>query len=349
MSHSQHKPIAIVGAGLMGRLLAWRLLRQGYKVTLFDKDLSGRQSAGFIAAAMISPISEAMAADIGLYHEGKKNLSIWQQWLTELNQVAKQSIDFQFDGSLVVSHPQDKALFDRFTLKLNQLAIDTVDFAHCRPETREPELAHFAEAIELLPEGYIDNVALFSALKTVIDTLGGQWVEQCIDNTKEALPSDCSMVIDCRGMGAKKALPALRGVRGEILRVHAPEVTLHRPIRFLHPRYQLYIVPRPKSEYVIGATQLESEDTRQMTVRSALELLSALYSLHTGFAEAEIISFSAGLRPAFLDNLPKIQETSQGLSLNGFFRHGYLLSPMFIEQTIQRISATLLKTELTAC
>jgi glycine oxidase len=139
-------------------------------------------------------------------------------------------------------------------------------------------------------------------------------------------------------LGAKPENPQLRGVRGEIIRVRAPEVSIQRPVRFLHPRYQLYIVPRPNNEYVIGATQVESEDNRQVTVRSALELLSALYSLHTGFSEAEILSLSARCRPAFLDNLPKIQRTNFGLSLNGFFRHGYLLSPTLVEEAVTIIN-----------
>lgn len=96
----------------------------------------------------------------------------------------------------------------------------------------------------------------------------------------------------------------------------------------MHPRYRLYLVPRGHNHlYVVGATQIESNDRGPVTVRSSLELLSAAYSLHSGFAEARIVELRTNCRPALRDNLPKI-ECEQGLiRVNGLFRHGFLLSP----------------------
>ena len=68
-----------------------------------------------------------------------------------------------------------------------------------------------------------------------------------------------------------------------MIRLHAPEVSLRRPVRLMHPRYPLYIAPKPDHVFVIGATEIESEDTSPASVRSTLELLSAAYSLHSGF------------------------------------------------------------------
>ena len=121
------------------------------------------------------------------------------------------------------------------------------------------------------------------------------------------------------------------------MRVYAPEVTLTRAIRLMHPRYPLYIAPRPNHHYVIGATTLESDDDAPVTVRSALELLSALYSLHTGFSEARIESLQAGLRPAFNDNLPRIVREQQLIRINGLFRHGYLFAPALVDEVIQSL------------
>ena len=74
----------------------------------------------------------------------------------------------------------------------------------------------------------------------------------------------------------------------------------------MHPRYQIYIAPKGKGHFVVGATEIESDDTAPMTVRSAMELLSAAYSVHPGFAEANIRQHLSQLRPAFSDNQPKI-------------------------------------------
>ena len=86
--------------------------------------------------------------------------------------------------------------------------------------------------------------------------------------------------------------------------VETTEIALSRPVRLLHPRWPLYIVPRDDNRFMIGATTIESED-RGVSVRSALELLSAAYAVHPAFGEARIVEIGAGLRPAFPDNLPR--------------------------------------------
>ncbi len=128
-------------------------------------------------------------------------------------------------------------------------------------------------------------------------------------------------------MGAKQQLSGLRAVRGEVIRVRAPEVQLNHMVRLMHPRYRLYLVPKPDQEYVLGATQIESEDYSPISVRSALELLSALYAIHPGFGEARILESLSNCRPALPDNQPVIR-TQDGLTeINGLFRHGFLLAP----------------------
>jgi len=100
----------------------------------------------------------------------------------------------------------------------------------------------------------------------------------------------------------------------------------------MHPRYRLYIVPRRDDLYLIGATQIESEDSSEITVRSTLELLSAAYSVHPGFAEARIVKSDVNLRPALADNQPKIIHQPGLLQVNGLFRHGYLMSPAIAKE-----------------
>jgi len=127
----------------------------------------------------------------------------------------------------------------------------------------------------------------------------------------------------------------VRGVRGEVVRVHSPELALSRPIRLLHPRYPIYIAPKPDGVYVIGATQIESEDTSPTSVRSALELLSALYSVHPAFGEARILEMVTQCRPALPDNLPEIRwDGGRLIRINGLYRHGYLMAPAVMDAAL---------------
>lgn len=335
--------IAILGAGLSGRLLAWQLLEHGHAVSLYDRDNGdGVQSAGIIAAAMLAPYSEILDAEPVVYQQGLEGFALWQLWAEQLLAATQIDIGLQLNGSVVVAHRNDIGDYQRFINRLsahpsvNQAKVERVDRE--RLLELEPELAQrFDNACFLKEEGCLDNAALFTALAERIKQLGGEWHSQCeIDLARfhDEHSAGNDWIIDCRGFGAQSSTPDLRGVRGEVLRVKAPEVNLTRPVRLMHPRYKLYIAPKPGQEYVIGATQIESSSEHAVSVRSSMELLSALYSVHPGFGEAEILSMTARCRPAFSNNLPRIERDGQCLSVNGLYRHGYLLSPSVITQAL---------------
>jgi glycine oxidase len=142
-------------------------------------------------------------------------------------------------------------------------------------------------------------------------------------------------VVDCTGLGGRR--PGLRGVRGEMMILSAPDVSLSRSVRLLHPRIPLYIVPRENHRFMIGATMVETTDDRPMTARSAMELLNAAYSLHPGFAEASIAEMGVGIRPSYADNMPRVECDGRKLSVNGLYRHGFLLAPAMAEQVADLI------------
>ena len=70
---------------------------------------------------------------------------------------------------------------------------------------------------------------------------------------------------------------------------------------------------------------------------ASLELLSAAYALHPGFAEARIIETNTHCRPAMPDNLPYIDFQDKLTIFNGMFRHGFLIAPALVEAIIQQI------------
>ena len=128
-----------------------------------------------------------------------------------------------------------------------------------------------------------------------IEAAGGTIKFDCDAVEREDLDG---IVIDCRGLSARDEQPELRGVKGEMIIVETSEVELSRPVRLIHPRWPLYVIPRGDNKFMLGATSIEAEDTG-VSVRSALELLGAAYAVHPAFAEARIVEFGSGLRPAF--------------------------------------------------
>jgi len=164
-----------------------------------------------------------------------------------------------------------------------------------------------------------------------------------------AEPDDLDgIVIDCRGLSARDIQPQLRGVKGEMIIVETSEVELARPVRLIHPRWPLYVIPRGDGRFMLGATSIEAEDTA-VSVRSALELLGAAYAVHPAFAEARIVEFGAGLRPAFPDNLPRIAVDNDKIAVNGLYRHGFLLAPALAELTLGYVARGVIDNEVMQC
>lgn len=349
----------IAGFGLLGRLLAWQLLRRGHRVSIFESDdlslASTPKAAAFTAAGMVSPLSELADSEPLIYRMGLHALALWPQWLEGLSH-SEVSDFFQYQGSLAIAHPQDQTELEHFQKELDRhlgaMAISHSNEQHYRP-LNSAELAkteanlsrQFNRALFLPDEGHIHNRQLMTKLLSEVTALGGQIIDKtAVHIDHETITEQASgtqhcfdQLIDCRGIGAKSDLhQPLRGVRGEVLYVETTEVSLQRPIRLMHPRYQLYIVPKPNNQFVIGATSIESEDTSPISLQSNLELASALYSIHPAFAEARIVDTPVNLRPAFMDNRPYLEESNGLIRANGLYRHGYLLAPILAEAILSR-------------
>ncbi|NTS77135.1 FAD-dependent oxidoreductase [Catenovulum sp. SM1970] len=359
--------VAILGAGLVGRLLSLTLDKinasdaDALQITLIEQGkLAQPQGPGLIAAAMVSPTAESVVASEHIVAMGSASLNLWPK-LLDYN---KLDVVFQQAGSLVLAHQQDIAHLSSFVQRIKTSKPDAIErIDRTKMQALEPELSRrFSSGYFIPDEAQVDNQGLYreteraieqSQIKLLTQSLVTSTVYQheqgkvevsCPDGeslTDHHLEFD--WVIDCRGLGAKQDLvaksDALRGVRGEVIRVRAPEVDITRPIRLMHPRYPIYCVPKPDNEFVIGATEIESQDDKPITVRSALELLSAAYSLHTGFAEAEVLSMNAGLRPTRQDNEPKVSVKDALIQINGLYRHGYLLTPYLVNQALNLLEA----------
>jgi glycine oxidase len=119
-------------------------------------------------------------------------------------------------------------------------------------------------------------------------------------------------------------------------------------VRLIHPRWPLYVIPREGNLFMLGATSIEAEDTG-VSVRSALELLGAAYAVHPAFAEARVVEFGSGLRPAFPDNLPRIKIDERRIAVNGLYRHGFLVAPALAELTLNYVERGQIDNEVMRC
>jgi len=325
-------PVSIIGAGIAGAWHALLLAKAGRAVTVHERsDASMKASTSHWAGGMLSPWCEAEASEPVISRLGIRSLDLWRQHFPQT----------PFNGSLVVAHARDRADFERFAkLTTNHRRLDARGLSELEPSLE----GRFREGLFYPGEGHVEPRRVLPQLHAAIARAGGK-IE--FNSTAEAGDLD-GLVIDCRGIAARDTEPDIRPVKGEMIIIESPEVELSRPVRLIHPRFPIYIIPRGDGRFMLGATSIESEDTG-VSVRSALELLGAAYVVHPAFGEARILEFGSGQRPAFPDNLPRIAIEQERIAVNGLYRHGFLLAPALAELTLGFIERGVIDNEVMQC
>jgi glycine oxidase len=316
--------IDVVGAGIFGVWQALTLARAGHRVRLIEAAEAPFSSAqSRFAGARLAPWCEAEAAEPIVRAAGIEGLGIWRSVYPDVMNA----------GTLVLAQPRDMGELRRFA----RMAPGHQQIGGGRIAELEPDLgARFSTGLFYPEEAHM---ATPRALAFLLDAVRKAGAEVLLGQHWQGRTA-ADLVVDCRGLGARAELPGLRGVRGERLLVRARDVALRRPVRLLHPRYPLYVVPWGEGLHLVGATVIESEDDSAMTMRSALELLGMAYALSPAFGEAEIVELSAGVRPAFPDNVPRAIVRSRMIHVNGAHRHGFLLAPVMARVVADHLAGT---------
>jgi glycine oxidase len=319
-SSPESSSVAVIGAGIAGSWQALLFARAGYAVTLMDRDDDTMtQATSHWAGGMLAPWCEQEISEPIITHLGKRSLALWRD----------QFPDTSFNGTIVVAHQRDRPDLERFArMTAEHVRLDADSMTALEPQLDR----RFSDGLFFPDEAHVEPRSVLPSLHASLLDAGGaiRFQTEC---DPDVLNRHFDHVIDCRGLGARDRFPDLRGVKGEMIVIETPDVALSRPIRLLHPRWPIYIIPRDGQQFMIGATSIESEDYG-VSVRSVLELLTAAYSVDPAFAEARVIEIGSGLRPAFPDNLPRIVIDKNVISVNGLYRHGFLLSPMLAQLTL---------------
>lgn len=303
--------VTIIGAGVAGLTCALEFAERGVSVEVLERSNSiGQQSCSWYAGGMLAPWCEREHSTDLISTLGERSLHWWRDKFPGTVQ----------RGTLVVAQGRD-------TAELTRLSRRTVGFEWLDRNgigALESQLAgRFNTALLFKNEAHLDPREALQSLAQRLTELGGT----IRFGISDAASIGSDIRIDCTGLAARDALSDLRGVKGEMLILRSREITLSRPVRMLHPRTPVYIVPRRDGASMVGATMIESDDAKRIAARSMLQLLNAAYALHPAFGEAEVVEIGTQVRPAFPDNLPRIRRHGRTLYINGLYRHGFLLAP----------------------
>ena len=345
--------IVVVGGGVIGLVVAWRIAQLGMSVIVIERDPAPR-GASWVAAGMLAPVSESNFGEEHLLRLTLESARRYPLFLEELAQSSNVDIDVSVAGSLHVALSRDhnealRRLLDFFLEAA--LEVEWLDAEACRK--LEPMLDPSVQSGMLAPsESAVDPRQLLEALTVAFIKAGGTIhsgdavtrvdTGKVTLQTGEAILAD--LVILCAGAASatidgvpEEVRRALRPVKGQILRLRDRRGP--PPISRTVVTEDVYLVPRKHGELVVGATVEEHGDTL-VTAGGVFELLRAAQEVLPGTREMELAETSAASRPGTPDNAPLIGPTSiEGvIAAVGHYRNGILLAPVTGDYVAQLIA-----------
>ncbi|MFI6531181.1 glycine oxidase ThiO [Nonomuraea sp. NPDC050547] len=165
----------IVGGGVVGLSVAWRLARSGRPVTVVDP--APASGATHAAAGMLAPVSEVTFTEEPLLRLGAASLARWPGFAAELTAdagLAAGALDYRADGTLDVAFgADDLAVLEEtagFMEKLG-LRVERLSGRECR--RLEPMLAPSVRGGLLAPDdAWVDPRRVAGALLAALERLG---------------------------------------------------------------------------------------------------------------------------------------------------------------------------------
>lgn len=344
--------VAVIGGGIIGLAVAWRVAQRGAAVTVIEPDPA--RGASQVAAGMLAPVSEAHWGEEGHFAFNQASAVRWPAFAAELEVASGLPVGFSASGTLVVGLDGDDAAMVGDLAELHgrlDLAATRLRGRECRRE--EPLLAPLVRGGILVPGDHrVDPRAVTVALDVAAARAGVAVVaDEAVEVTTAAgratgvqLASGAhlaaSTVVVAAGAWTSLlgglppgTLPPVRPVKGQLL-VLAPrsaDLRLRRTVRGWVHGSTTYLVPRNDGRIIVGATQEDQGFDTAVTGGALHDLLRDAIDLVPALWEHELVEAIAGLRPATPDNAPAIGPAAglEGVVVaTGHHRNGVLLTPI---------------------
>jgi glycine oxidase len=364
ISTSSHLPkTVVIGAGVIGLGVAWRLAQRGSPVSVYDRGRAGR-GASWAAAGMLAAAVETEPGEENLLALTLESQRLWPDFAREVEAVSGISVGYRAEGTLVVALTRDDAAQLRHSYEFQKgLGLDLEWLSGGEARRLEPHLRPGIPAAVLSRRDHqVENRALVTALAAAARHAGARLLEECAVRAIEfAGDRVCGIVSeqgreradivvlaagawsrDIDGVPAE-FLPPVRPIKGQMLAVQMdPEAPLLQHVVWI-PRGG-YLVPRLDGRLVIGGTVEERGFDDRITAGGLLALLEGAWRALPGIEELPVAETWVGFRPGSRDDAPMLGPSGlDGLVIaTGHHRNGILLTPV----TAQAIAAYVLSGHL---
>lgn len=341
--------VAIIGAGVIGLAVGWRLARRGAQVTIFDRSAAGG-GASHAAAGMLAATMEAEPGEEALVELGRASHARWAAFAAELLDATGIDVELRTEGTLIVAVTADDRAQLMHHLALQQkleLPVEWLTASEVR--RREPHLATtIAGAVLCAQDHQVDNRRVVAALLEAarlsgvtihehravaeIVTAAGTVIGIALEDGQQ-IPADVVVLAAgawSRGIGGLSAdcRPPVRPVKGQMLALRMdPSAPL---INHVICAPGVYLVPRRDGRLLVGATVEERGFDGSLTAGAVLTLLESAWRVVPSIEDLPIHEMWTGHRPGSRDNAPILGAGPiPGLIYaTGHHRNGILLTPI---------------------
>jgi glycine oxidase len=341
--------VVIIGAGVIGLAIAWRLAARDVPVTLFDKGVAG-SGASHAAAGMLAAVMEAEPGEEALVTLGRASQACWPRFAEELKDATGIDAELRRESTLIVALTADDRARLMHQLAFQQklgLPVEWIDATEAR--RREPHLAAALAGAVCSPQDHqVDNRKLVAALRQAVCAAGAVLNEhQAVAEISSAagratgivltngntFPADVVVLAAgawSRGIGGLETSlrPPVRPVKGQMLALRMnPEEPL---VSHVVCAPGAYLVPRRDGRLLVGATVEERGFDTALTAGGILTLLEAAWRAVPAVEELPIDELWVGHRPGSRDDAPILGSgPMEGLIYaTGHHRNGILLTPI---------------------
>jgi glycine oxidase len=346
--------VAIIGAGVMGLGIAWRLAARGAAVTVFDRGAAG-SGASHAAAGMLAACCEAEPGEEALVALGRASQARWPAFAAELLQASGIDVELRMEGTLVVAlTADDQARIHHHLTYQQKLGLPLEWISASETRRREPHLAGKLAGALWSPEDHqVDNRKLAASLRIAAERAGAVVREHCPIREiavagrrvggvmlEDGATFEADVVVLAagawsRGIGGLPAelRPPVRPIKGQMLslRMHQQAPLISHVIW----APGVYLVPRRDGRLIVGATVEERAFDSTLTAGGLLALLEAAWRAVPSIEELPIDEMWVGHRPGSRDDAPILGAGPVAglVYATGHHRNGILLCPITVDAT----------------
>jgi glycine oxidase len=349
----------VVGGGVIGLSVAWRVATAGMRVGVVDPE-PGRK-ASWAAAGMLAPVTEVHFGEEALLELNLQSSRRWPAFASELEAASGRRVGYRRDGTVLVALDRDDRAWAQQLFEFqHELGLDVRWMNGRLLRELEPNVSPRASAgLFAAGDHQVDNRLLVLALLEAARLAGCCFHHSRVRSVEISAGTVEGVRLDEGGyLGApavvlaagawsgaleglpEGAIPPVRPVKGQILRLRATREgpVLKRCVRGVVNGSSVYIVPRSDGTVVVGATVEERGFDTSVTAQAVYELLRDAHRVVPGVGELELTEVLAGLRPGSPDNSPIVgplpAEVADGLFVaTGHYRNGILQTPLTADAT----------------